>query len=63
MNAGKQWPSELIEHQDPVSGARVRQLTDYLGHSNHFYFTYPCWYDDGRKLMIASEANSARCRA
>jgi len=55
MNAGRQWGSELVERRDPVSGARVRQLTNYLGHSNHFYFTYPCWYDDGRKIIIASD--------
>ena len=55
MNAGRKWDSELIEQHDPVSGARVWQLTNYLGHSNHFYFTYPCWYDDGRKLVIASD--------
>jgi hypothetical protein len=39
MTAGKQWPSEMLDTKDPVSGARVRQLTRYLGYSNHFYFT------------------------
>ncbi len=24
MNVGKNWPSELREYKDPVSGARVR---------------------------------------
>lgn len=55
MTAGKRWPSELLDTKDPVSGAHVRQLTNYLGNSNHFYFTYPCWYDAGRKLMLASD--------
>jgi oligogalacturonide lyase len=55
MNVGKKWASELREYKDPVSGARVRQLTNYRGHSNSSYFTYPCWYDDGRKLVIASD--------
>lgn len=55
MNEGKQWHSELREYRDTMTGARVRQLTNYLGHSNHAYFTYPCWYDDGRKLVIASD--------
>ncbi|MBI4790524.1 MAG: PD40 domain-containing protein [Chloroflexi bacterium] len=55
MNAGRTWHSELSDTHDPMTGARVRQLTNYLGHSNHFYFTYPCWYDDGRKLVIASD--------
>ncbi len=47
--------SELREFRDPKTGARVRQLTNYLGHSNHSYFTYPCWYEDGRKIVIASD--------
>ena len=55
MTIGINWPSELREYKDPVSGARVRQLTNYRGHSNSSYFTYPCWYDDGRKLVIASD--------
>ncbi len=55
MNAGRKWKSELFDSRDSVTGARVRQLTNYMGHSNHFYFTYPCWYDDGRKLVIASD--------
>jgi len=54
-SAGKQWQSELIESRDPATGARVRQLTNYKGHSNHSYFTYPCWYADGRKIVIASD--------
>ena len=36
-------------------GATVRQLTNYMGHSSHFYFTYPCWYDNGRKIVIYSD--------
>ena len=54
-NIGRQWPSELTTYQDPMTGATVRQLTRYLGHSSHFYFTYPCWYDTGRKIIIASD--------
>lgn len=55
MSIGRKWKSELIDTRDSITGARVRQLTNYLGHSNHFYFTYPCWYDDGRKIVIASD--------
>lgn len=54
-NTGKKWPPELTLYQDPVSGARVRQLTHYMGHSSHFYFTYPGWYDQGRKIIISSD--------
>ncbi len=52
---GRHWPPELTIGKDPVSGATVRQLTGYRAHSNHSYFTYPCWYDQGRKLVIASD--------
>ena len=54
-NTGKKWPSELTIYQDPISGARVRQLTHYKGHSSHFYFTYPCWYDNGHKIIFFSD--------
>ena len=54
-HAGQQWPSELIISQDSISGATVRQLTSYRAHCNHSYFTYPCRYDNSRKLVIASD--------
>jgi oligogalacturonide lyase len=54
-NVGRKWPSELTTYQDPMTGAPVRQLTRYLGHSSHFYFTHPCWYDAGRKIIVASD--------
>ena len=52
---GSRWTSELTITKDPVTGATVHQLTNYLGHSNHFYFTYPCWYDNGRKIVFYSD--------
>ncbi len=55
MSKGKLWPAEWQEYQDPISGAKVRQLTDYKGHSHHLYFTNPGWYDDGRKLLFGSD--------
>ena len=39
-NPGRIWPSEISISTDPVSGATVRQLTNYRAHSNHSYFTY-----------------------
>lgn len=47
-NAGRRWPSELTVHNDPVSGAAVRQLTNYRAHSNHSYFAY--WMADGEHI-------------
>lgn len=56
---GCRWEPELAIYQDPVSGATVHQLTNYKGHSNHFYFTYPCWYDEGRKIVFYSDRENA----
>jgi len=53
--AGCRWQPEMKISKDPVSGATVRQMTAYKGHSSHFYFTYPCWYDNGRKIVILSD--------
>jgi oligogalacturonide lyase len=36
----------------------VHQLTAYKAHSSHFYFTYPCWYDNGRKIVFASDRDN-----
>lgn len=55
IGTGSRWESELNVYQDPVSGATVHQLTNYKGHSSHFYFTYPCWYDKGRKIVFYSD--------
>jgi oligogalacturonide lyase len=53
--AGSRWEPELIVSKDAVSGATVHQLTNYRAHSNHFYFTYPCWFDQGRKILFYSD--------
>jgi len=58
MNAGKTWRPEFKDEADPVTGTPVRQLTDYLGHSNHPYFTHPGWYQGGKKLVFASDRNN-----
>ena len=57
-NIGSRWASELTSSQDSISGATVRQYTNYKAHSHHFYFTYPCWYDNGRKIVIYSDRDN-----
>jgi oligogalacturonide lyase len=52
---GSRWEPELKVYRDPRSGATVRQYTSHLGHSSHFYFTYPCWFDNNRKLLFSSD--------
>jgi oligogalacturonide lyase len=55
IGIGSRWEPEKHVYLDPISGATVHQLTNYRGHSNHFYFTYPCWYDGGRKIVFYSD--------
>jgi oligogalacturonide lyase len=50
--------SERKTYIDPCSGVEVTQLTDYKGHSHHFYFTNPGWYENGRKLLFSSDRNN-----
>ena len=45
-------------YRDDMSGVEVTQLTDYKGHSHHFYFTNPGWYAEGRKLLFSSDRNN-----
>ena len=47
--------TEKRAYIDTVSGIEVTQLTDYKGHSHHFYFTNPGWYAEGRKLLFSSD--------
>lgn len=58
MSKGEQFPAEWRTYTDPVSGMPVQQLTDYKGHSHHFYFTNPGWYDQDRRLLFASDRNN-----
>ncbi len=48
-------PVELTTHRDRMTGLEVTQWTNYKGHSHHFYFTNPGWYDGGRKLLFGSD--------
>ncbi|MFZ4780580.1 MAG: oligogalacturonate lyase family protein [Terrimicrobiaceae bacterium] len=49
---------ETTTYKDPASGVLVTQLTNYKGHSHHFYFTNPGWYAGGRKLLFGSDRNN-----
>jgi len=50
--------SEWFTYKDRASGVEVAQLTNYKGHSHHFYFTNPGWYDQDRKLLVSSDRNN-----
>lgn len=49
------FPSEKKTRPDPQTGVPVAQLTDYKGHSHHFYFTNPGWYAGGKKFLFSSD--------
>ncbi len=51
-------PLEWKTFTDSESGATVHQLTDYLAHSHHLYFTNPGWYDGGRRLLFVSDRDN-----
>jgi oligogalacturonide lyase len=50
--------AEKKTYRDRSSGVEVTQLTDYKGHSHHFYFTNSGWYGGGRKLLFSSDRNN-----
>ena len=50
--------SEKKSYRDTISGVEITQLTDYKGHSHHFYFTNPGWYDQGQKLLFSSDRSN-----
>ncbi|HHE72571.1 MAG TPA: oligogalacturonide lyase, partial [Chloroflexi bacterium] len=42
MTKGRVYEDPQCRYVDSHSGREIWQLTDYLGHSNHLYFTDPC---------------------
>jgi len=55
MGKGKAYEDSQFQYIDSHSGREIVRLTDYLGHSNHFYFTDPCWFNDNRSLVFSSQ--------
>lgn len=55
MTAGKTYPPEWREYLDPLSGRRVRQLTDSRAEDYHLYFYNPSITPDGKYLIFISE--------
>jgi len=49
------WPAEWREYEDKTTGAKVKRLTGYKGHSHHLYFTNPGWYDGGGRMLFGSD--------
>lgn len=59
MKSFEVYPSEKKQFQDRVTGVSITQLTDYLGHSFHTYFTNNGWWDEGKRLLFTSDRNNA----
>lgn len=55
MSKGRVYHDEQFRYIDAYSGREIIKLTDYLGHSNHFYFTDPCWFNDGKSFFFMSD--------
>ena len=65
MGIGRTYQNEQHRQTDRVSGRDILRLTNYLGHSYQFYFTHPCWLNEGRTFIFNSErenqSNYFRC--
>ena len=59
MGVGRQFRDEQVRYEDPLSGREITCLTNWLGHSWQFYFTHPCWIDEGRSFLFHSERDNA----
>ncbi|MHC4718225.1 MAG: oligogalacturonate lyase family protein [Planctomycetota bacterium] len=60
MGIGTTTPAEGTTRRDPETGVRIRQVTDWQGHSHHLYFTNSGLWDDGRQLLFGSHRHNAR---
>ena len=55
MTIGKNYAPEWREYQDPLTGRRVRQLTNSQAEDYHLYFYNPSITPDGKYLIFLSE--------
>jgi oligogalacturonide lyase len=59
MTVGRTYAPEWREYNDPLTGRRVRQLTDSPAEDYHFYFYNPSITPDGKYLIFFSERSGA----
>ncbi|MBZ0302702.1 MAG: oligogalacturonate lyase family protein [Anaerolineae bacterium] len=55
MGKGRIYEDKPFRYVDAFSGREIVQLTDYLGHSHHLYFTDPCWFNHDRSFVFSSD--------
>ncbi|MGE5550606.1 MAG: oligogalacturonate lyase family protein [Bacteroidota bacterium] len=59
MGVGRLWKDQVFRYKDNHSGRWVTKLTDYKGHSNHLYFTNPCWLNNNTSFIFTSDRENA----
>ncbi|MGA1199744.1 MAG: oligogalacturonate lyase family protein, partial [Candidatus Latescibacterota bacterium] len=59
MGKGRVYDDPKFSYTDSYSGREIHRLTDYLGHSNHFYFTDPCWFNNNRSFVFTSQRENS----
>ncbi|MEM7033782.1 MAG: oligogalacturonate lyase family protein [Chloroflexota bacterium] len=59
MGKGQIYQDPQFTYIDKFSNRSIRQLTNYLGHSNHLYFTDPCWFNDNQSFVFASDRGNS----
>ena len=55
MTKGRVHQDPQFEYIDQYSGRKIVQLTNYLGNSNHLYFTDPAWIVPNRVMIFTSD--------
>ena len=55
MTVGRIYAAEWRDYPDPLTGRRVRQLTDSPAEDYHLYFYNPSVTPDGKYLIFLSE--------
>ena len=59
MTVGTTYPPEWRDYGDPLTGRRVRQLTDSPAEDYHFYFYNPSFTADGWQVIFTSNRTGA----
>ncbi|MCK6579346.1 MAG: oligogalacturonate lyase family protein [Anaerolineae bacterium] len=59
MAKGQTYHDPQFAYIDAYSGREVIQLTDFLGHSNHPYFTDPCWINARSFFFMSDRENQS----
>jgi oligogalacturonide lyase len=55
MTKGRIYHDPQFRYIDQHSNREILQMTNYLGHSNHFYFTDPTFFNDNRSMVFTSD--------